>query len=491
SGSTPLPVGLALDPATGAISGVPRQPADGLFPVVVRDAGNQSLTVPVRIRIAPHDFSLSYSDYAGHVATPVTITPHSSLAIGPVRDYAVSSGTLPAGLRLDATTGVISGSPTRPTAGPVSVTITARDDLGVSSASFTLSVDRGAASLSASYPNVVAHAGKAQVVTPTVSGAIGALGFALVAGQLPAGLALSPTTGVVSGTPTSAQSASSVTVRVADSSSSVDVSFTIEVLAHTLSLAYPSVTSEVGVTTTLAPAVSHVEGTMSYAVTSGTLPSGLTLDPVTGIITGTPSSATSGPVALEVTGTDDYGSAVAAFAIDVIEPAPIVPVVSAALTRDVEQLSAVGAVIHAPPGATATPMIRLTGESGFKAGTPVAIGTDGSFAWTRKVAIGRDAQVYFTVAAGRSSTLRVTVPTVTASGTRNRAGVVVRAVTVNIAAGTQVIPWFRVDGGRSIKGDPLQVGSSGAFVWRYAVSAGQEVTVKFNVHGVVSAPVTL
>ncbi|MFM9049982.1 MAG: putative Ig domain-containing protein [Actinomycetota bacterium] len=491
SGSTPLPVGLSLDPATGAISGVPRQPADGLFPVVVRDAANQSLTVPVRIRIAPHDFSLSYGDYAGHVGAPVTITPHTSLAIGPVRDYAVSAGTLPAGLRLDAATGVIAGSPTRATAGPVSVTITARDDLGVSSASFTLSVDSGPAALSASYPNVVAHVGKGQTVTPTVSGASGALGFRVVAGQVPDGMTLNATTGVVSGTPTAAQSAAPVTVRVTDSATSVDVTFSIEVLAHTLTLAYPSVTSDVGAVTTLTPAVSHIEGSISYAVTSGALPAGLALNATTGVITGTPTQATSGPVALQVTGTDSYGASVAAFTIAVTAPAPVVPTLSASLTRDVEELSALGAVIGAAPGAKVTPMIKLSSQSSFSAGVPVTIGADGSFTWSRLVAADKVAQVYFTVGAGRSATLRVDAPEVTASASRTKTQVVVRGATVNISAGSDVVPWFKINGGRAIRGETLTVGSDGTFVWKRAVSASDSITVKFNVRGVVSRVVTV
>ncbi|MFM1965969.1 MAG: hypothetical protein RL134_1694, partial [Actinomycetota bacterium] len=231
SGSTPLPAGLTLDPATGAIAGVPSQAADGLYPVVVRDSAQQSLTVPVRIRIAPHALSLSYGDYAGHVQTPVTITPHSSSAIGVVHDYALSAGTLPAGLRLDPISGVISGTPTTATAGPVSVTVTARDDVGTASASFALTVDSGVATLSASYPNMVAHVGKPQVATPSLSGAIGATSFTLVAGTLPSGLALNPVTGVVSGTPTVVQNPTPVTVRVSDAASSVDVVFTVEVLA--------------------------------------------------------------------------------------------------------------------------------------------------------------------------------------------------------------------------------------------------------------------
>jgi hypothetical protein len=265
----------------------------------------------------------------------------------------------------------------------------------------------------------------------------------------------------------------------------------VEVLAHTLSLAYPNVTSEVGSSTTLTPAVSHIEGTITYAVTSGTLPAGLSLDAATGVISGTPTRTTSGAVSLAITGTDDYGSVVAPFTIDVVDPAPVVPTLSASLTRDVERLSAFGVVINAAPGASVTPMVRLTGQRAFAAGVAVRLGADGSFSWSRTVASTKDAQVYFMVGSGRSATLRVAEPQVTAKGSRTGSTAVVRGSTVNITAGSTVTPWFKVNGGKAVRGAPLTVGANGGFVWRHPLRAGEKLTVKFNIRGVVSSPVAL
>jgi hypothetical protein len=251
------------------------------------------------------------------------------------------------------------------------------------------------------------------------------------------------------------------------------------------------VTSEVGSSTTLTPAVSHIEGTITYAVTSGTLPAGLSLDAATGVISGAPTSTTSGAVSLAITGTDAYGSVVAPFTIDVVEPAPVVPTLSASLTRDVERLSAFGVVIDAPPGASVTPMLKLTGQSAFTAGVAVRIGADGSFTWSRTVASDKDAQVYFMVGSGRTSTLRAAEPQVNATGSRAGSTAVVRGATVNISAGSSVTPWFKVNGGKAIRGAELTVGANGGFVWRHPLKAGDKLTVKFNIRGVVSSPVTL
>ncbi|MEY4170265.1 MAG: hypothetical protein RLZ94_1338, partial [Actinomycetota bacterium] len=168
-----------------------------------------------------------------------------------------------------------------------------------------------------------------------------------------------------------------------------------------------------------------------------------------------------------------------------------IPALSASLTRDVERLSAFGVVIDAPPGASVTPMVKLAGQSAFTAGVAVPIGTDGSFTWSRTVASDKDAQVYFMVASGRSATLRAAEPQVSATGSRTGSIAVVRGSTINISAGSTVTPWFKVNGGKAIRGSDLTVGANGGFVWRHPLKAGDKVTVKFNIRGVVSSPVTL
>jgi len=169
----------------------------------------------------------------------------------------------------------------------------------------------------------------------------------------------------------------------------------------------------------------------------------------------------------------------------------VVPTLSASLTRDVERLSAFGVVINAAPGASVTPMVKLAGQSAFAAGVPMRIGADGSFTWSRTVASDKAAQVYFMVGSGRSATLRAAEPQVTAKGSRAGPTAVVRGSTINIAAGSSVTPWFKVNGGKAIRGADLTVGSNGGFVWRQPLQAGDKVTVKFNVRGVVSSPITL
>jgi len=148
------------------------------------------------------------------VADPITVNPSSlsnatvaqpysqdlsaSGVTGPYT-FAVTSGTLPAGLTLSS--GTISGTPTGP-AGPANFTITATDTATncTGSQSYTLIVVCPSVSLApASLPTALVNRSYNQTIT--ASGANGPYSFAVTAGSLPPGLFLSPG-GSLTGAPT-------------------------------------------------------------------------------------------------------------------------------------------------------------------------------------------------------------------------------------------------------------------------------------------------
>ena len=57
------------------------------------------------------------------------------------------------------------------------------------------------------------------------------------------------------------------------------------------------------------------------------------------------------------------------------------PVIFAAMTRDVERLAVIGTVANARAGDVLTPMVKLTGQDAFVAGRPVIVDDSSSFTW--------------------------------------------------------------------------------------------------------------
>ena len=157
----------------------------------------------------------------------------------------------------------------------------------------------------ATLPNGAVAAAYSQTVT--ASGGVAPYSFAVTAGALPAGLTLSPA-GVLSGTPT-AGGTFNFTITATDSSPfpgpfSGNQAYTVVIAPPTITL--PATTLAGGTlgaaySASIAPA-SGGTAPYAYAVTAGALPGGLTLNPATGAITGTPSAL--GTFNFSITATD-------------------------------------------------------------------------------------------------------------------------------------------------------------------------------------------
>src|SRR6266850_841792 len=129
-------------------------------------------------------------------ATP---TPPASLSI---TTQSLPNGSLPTGLTLNSTSGVISGVPTA-TAAAMALTFTVTDAANsaqTNSANLTLTIAKGMSITTASLPN--GQVGSAYATTLSASGGTAPVSWSLSGGTLPAGLMLNATTGTISGTPT-------------------------------------------------------------------------------------------------------------------------------------------------------------------------------------------------------------------------------------------------------------------------------------------------
>jgi prepilin-type N-terminal cleavage/methylation domain-containing protein len=173
-----------------------------------------SLTGAFRKALAVGFPLLSISGPASLAAWTVN-RPYPSTTIvgaGGGGSYIWSASGLPAGMTINASTGVISGTPTA--AGAPSATITLNDSLGDAPATQQYTVTINAApSITTASPLPNGFTGFAY--STTIAGSGGTAPYAWSATSLPAGLTINASTGTISGTPTAAGT-STVAVTLTD-----------------------------------------------------------------------------------------------------------------------------------------------------------------------------------------------------------------------------------------------------------------------------------
>jgi subtilisin family serine protease len=176
----------------------------------------------------------------GTVGTPYSETLQASGGTPPYT-WTLDAGALPAGLTLNASTGVVSGTPT--TAGTASFTVKVTDSASQSDTQ-DLSLAVAPPPLTITTTSLPAGAvGVAYSQTLEATGGTPPYGWSLDTGTLPVGLTLNASTGVVSGTPTTAGTAS-FTARVTDGAAQSDTqALSIAVTGPTQVTASPSATT--------------------------------------------------------------------------------------------------------------------------------------------------------------------------------------------------------------------------------------------------------
>jgi len=287
-----LPANLNLNSTNGAIFGTPTVAGTSSFTVRVQDAGGLSDVRALAITInppAPPDI-VTTTLPAGTLGQPYNQTLQAIGGTG-ARTWSISAGSLPQDLNLDSTTGVISGTPTVP--GPSSFTVQVLDAAGQSdqqALSIVINLSNPPDITTTTLPG--GTVGQPYNQTLQASGGIGALTWTGTGGALPAMLSLSPD-GVISGTPTTAGTAN-FTVRVTDTLGQSDTQSLSIVVSAALAITTTSLPNgQVGQPYDATLQRSGGVAPFTWSVTPP-LPDGLSLDPATGQMSGSPAAGTEG-----------------------------------------------------------------------------------------------------------------------------------------------------------------------------------------------------
>jgi hypothetical protein len=257
---------------------------------------------------------LSYTNIVVNINSSTSVTP--TLSAGTGITYSISP-SLPTGLSLNTSTGVISGTPTS-VQSLTSYTVTATNSFGSTTASISITVNAIVPS-GLSYSNIVVNVNNSTTSSPILSAGTPPITYT-ISPSLPTGLSINSSTGVISGTPTSDQSLTSYTVTATNSggSTTATINITVNTAIAPSGLSYNSGSaSTVLVSTSQSYSPTLSAGTSPTYSISPSLPSGLSINSSTGVISGTTPS-TSNDTTYTITATNAAGSTTASFRIRIV-----------------------------------------------------------------------------------------------------------------------------------------------------------------------------
>src|ERR1700716_2826212 len=313
-----MPAGLSIDAHTGVISGVPTDGDFGSNAITVTATDTHGMAVSETFYLQVGDSGPTATAIANQTAyegKTFSLDISSHFLAPAAGDASTFTGSMPAGLSIDAHTGVISGVPTDSDFGNRSITVKATDAHGKTiSETFVLQVgDRGPTATAIA--NQSAYEGKPFSLNVSSHFLAPAAGDTLTfSGSMPAGLSINAHSGIISGVPTDSDFGNrSITVKATDAhGKTISETFVLQVgdsgptaTAIANQNAYEGQAYSLNIASHFkAPAAGD---TLTF---SGSMPAGLHIDAHTGIISGVPTDSDFGNNTITVTATDAHGKAI-------------------------------------------------------------------------------------------------------------------------------------------------------------------------------------
>ncbi|MBI1765235.1 MAG: putative Ig domain-containing protein, partial [Acidobacteria bacterium] len=376
-----LPTGMTLS-SSGLLSGTPTQ--SGSFPITVKVTdvnGCMGISATYTLVIVCQTITVTAPAVAtGTVGVPFSQTFTQAGALGNAANFTLNSGALPPGLVL-ALNGQLSGTPTQAGTFPITVKVTDGNGCTGVSATYTLVISCPTITIApASLPNGTYGTAYSQTVTASPAGV---WNYTVTAGALPNGLSLNATSGLISGTPNFVGTFNfTITAKYYDNCPATKA-YTIVINCPVVTLAPANLlTGTIGLgysqTVTASPA-----GTYNYAVTTGTLPPGVTINAATGVISGTPTLVGTFTFTITATGANDLAGCPGSKQYTIIINCRTVTIspttlpggkVGVAYNQTISATPAAAYAFTVSQG-TLPPGLTLNGGTGVLSGTPTTLGT--------------------------------------------------------------------------------------------------------------------
>jgi hypothetical protein len=297
---TGFPSFLTLDTAAGTVSGTPTAAGTFTFSVQVTDSVKTTATGTVNLTIIspPPSITTLAPIFGGTVGVPYVQTFRATGG-NPPYTWAVVTGNT-GGLTLDPATGNLQGTPQ--TAGTFTFTVQATDRSGATAAqAFSLIINAPTLSITvgSSLPAATVGVAYTQKLPVVANGGTPPYTWSLVAGSVP-GVTFDPAGLTLSGTPSTA-GAFNLTIQAADSANLTTTrSLSLTVNPASLSITTLRQLPDAMLNQPYSQSVAASGGQPPYQWSMNGQPTGLTINPTTGQITGTPTAAGNFGIAITV-----------------------------------------------------------------------------------------------------------------------------------------------------------------------------------------------